>query len=332
MSVSCGKSYSINIQASTLAKFPMDSACYDSTDNLILAVRGGRVYSCNAVTGAISAQSDYSQLALGAASVVWDSGSNRCFAVGWNVGHNTGLNFEYPERNIYRIVPTTLAVDQTTPITSTFSLSVGYAIEYGLSRLVASAGWIYGVGWAFPFATWSPFVLRFSAANPAVFSKVNSVGPSYPYCAYVLSGGTNDRLYWNTQGTYVSYRDFTSSSTANGPGDSLRNRMAVEYAPGVTRLYFTDEFQYIHSYDLTGAYVATIDTGRAAFNGVNIRYNSVDSRLYIAGGADNTVVVLNPATDTFTVKTGFDLPWDFVFTPTRSFCVQQGSVGLKEIT
>lgn len=310
----------------------MDSACYDSTNNLIIAVRGGRVYSCSPVTGAITAQSDYSPLALSGASVVWDSGTNRCFAVAWNIGHNTGLNFEYPARNIYRIVPTTLVVDQTTPITSTFGLNLGYAIEYGLSHLVSSGGWIYGVGWSFPFGTFSSLVLRFSAANPAVNSVVTGIGPSYPYFAYVLSGGTNDRIYWNTQGTYVSYRDFTLSAGANGPGDSLRNRMAVDYAPSVNLLFFTDEYQYVYAYSLTGTFSATIDTGRATFNGVNIRYNPNDGLLYIAGGTDNTVVVLNPTTSTFVVKAGFDLPWDFVFTPTRSFCVQQGAVGLKQIT
>ena len=76
---------------------------------------------------------------------------------------------------------------------------------------------------------------------------------------------------------------------------------------------------------------SVIDIGRPNATPVNIRYNGVDFMIYIPCYGDDTVVILNPADDSFVVKTGFDSPFDVVFTGSKAFAVQHGSQGLKEI-
>lgn len=80
------------------------------------------------------------------------------------------------------------------------------------------------------------------------------------------------------------------------------------------------------------AYSASINTTQAG-EIYRLRYNSYNGKLYAVCYETNSVAVISPTTDTLdSVKTGFDGPWDMVFTPTKVWVVQQGNVGLKELT
>ena len=63
----------------------MHAAIHAATpDDVIIGVRGGRVYQANPTTGAILSRLDYQQLGLGGACVSWDLATNKCFASAWN--------------------------------------------------------------------------------------------------------------------------------------------------------------------------------------------------------------------------------------------------------
>jgi hypothetical protein len=189
-------------------------------------------------------------------------------------------------------------------------------------------------------------MFKFSAANVAVNFYESFGGNTFPNMCYATVGG-HDRVYICSQDAdEVQYWDWADSSSNQSAFNATRGFNCIEWAPVQGVLYVCREFQFIDMYT-TGVdgggnspvYSGiTLDTLRSTFNGVAIRYNSNDGLIYVAGGADNTVAVFNPATNVFIggdpgsrVRAGYDLPCDFVFTGTMKFAVQQGTVPLKEV-
>lgn len=90
--------------------------------------------------------------------------------------------------------------------------------------------------------------------------------------------------------------------------------------------------QHIISKTTGGGADVVIDTGLTGALPFNIRYRSSNDRIYVPTWEDNSVVIIDPSSDTVeTIKTGFDSPFDVVFTASKAFAVQHGSEGLKEI-
>ncbi len=274
---------------------------------------------------------DFQQFALSPSSVVYDQGTNRCFAVCWNTASfDTSVSLGI--RQITRIIPSSLAVDLTLDVTTMFGTGFQLYVfmQTGPGVLKTDgAGQIYGMG-SLDFQG-TATLWRFQANNPLGSNEFHKFGSEYLSFALATIAG-DQRLYYNAIAAQdVEWWNFTSSANSNGPLDAAHNRLAIEYAPTQGNFYMTEEFQFIDVYDNGGNFLLQINTGRTAFNGVNIQRNPHTDLLYVAGGADGSVIVLNPAGNTFTVKLGFDLPYNFVFTPTKTFAVQAGSVGLKEV-
>lgn len=261
----------------------------------------------------------------------WDSATNKCFAAAWNIGHYNVANFS-GTRNIYRIIPNPLAVDVVQGFEALFSVPIGYAnLSAGVGALKAINGSIWGLGWngaLHPTAA----VFKFSPTfTGPVFHQMADA--SYPSFAYAKIGGTNDNIFIaSPDADDIEWWDFTANSFNQNAFDTTKGYMAIEYAPVQQMLYVTRELQFIDIYNTSGVFQSTVNTGRSGFNGVNIQLNPNDGLLYVAGGADNTVIVIDPSTNAVTIKTGYDLPWNFVFTPSAKFAVQQGATGLKLIT
>lgn len=317
----------------------MDHACYCSTNNVIVGVRGGRAFQCDVGTGAINlstgsqALPDFQQFGLSPSTVCYDSGTNSCFAACWNTpSFNTSTGFSI--RQITKINPLTLQIQQVIDAGSLFGLSMQILMQMGLGFLKSSGGQIYGMG---ADSNVLATVFRFQANNPAGSHEFHHFGGEYMSFALPVVGG-NQRIYWNAVGGQdVEWWDFGTSSHGNG-GVDTRNRLSIETALGA--LYIPEEFQFIDIYDTTGTFSSQMDTQRTNFNGVGIALNPFNGLLYVAGGADNTVAVINPATNTFThndpgsrVQAGFDLPFRFVFCDPakggKNFAVQQGATALR---
>lgn len=308
----------------------MDDACYATPANVIVAVRGSRVYQCSPVDGSIVTSVDFQQLALSPSSICYDTGTARCFAVCFQTGSFDTFN-ALATRQLTRINPSPLAVDLTLDISTILASPNIFNpfMETGVGVVKASGGQIYGMGLRGFINT---AIYRFQANAPAVpaNNEFQATGGEYLSFALAVVGG-NQRMYFNeVGGQAVGWWDFVTASGSAGPVDT-RNRLSIEYAPTQGRFYCPEEFQFIDIYDTGGNFILQLDTLRSNFNGVGIARNPYTDMLYLAGGVDNTVIVLNPATNAWSVKLGFDLPFRFVFTPTKSFAVQQGAVGLKEV-
>ncbi len=305
----------------------MDAAAYASTDNLIIGVRGSRVYKCSAVDGSIVTSMDYQQQGWGPASICYDVGIGRCFASCFNTPSFDTVN-ALAVRQITRIIPSSVTPDLTLDVATLFGSPnlLNPFMETGPGILKSSGGQIYGMGYRGFLNT---ALFRFQANNTAN-NEFQAQGGEYTSFALAVIGG-NQRMYFNEVGLQsIGWWDFNTSTHTSGPVDT-RNRLSIEYAPTQGRFYCPEEFQFIDIYDNTGTFLSQLNTARSNFNGVNIQRNTFTDLLYIAGGVDNSVVVLNPATNAFTVKLGFDNPVNFVFTPTKSFAVQAGAIGLKEV-
>lgn len=312
----------------------MDSACYDSVNGNIIGVRGGRAYQCNATTGAVNASPapfDYQQLAFGQATVVF--ANNLCYAACMSTPHYDVAAFG-TNRNFYRLNTLTLQPAQTFNFKTNFGLPLNNAaLESGLMVMRPFGTGIFAMGFKSAVNP-SLNLFNFSAIDPTTYSLVDIGFYGYPSFGIGVVGGETFTFWARQDANTIASYGWGGTGFNENVADAGRGYYATEYAPVQNRVYVTREFQFIDVYDNATApnFILTIDTTRSTFNGVNIKFNSVDGLLYIAGGADNTVIVLNPAGNSFVVKTGFDLPFDFVFTPSKKFAVQLGSTPLKEIT
>jgi YVTN family beta-propeller protein len=337
--MSCNKSLTLS---QTINDQAMDSACYvPAPSNLIIGVRGSRVFQCDPTTGAILQTLDYQQLGLGPATIVYAASISRCFAACFNTCHTDFANFR-SDRVLTRIIPGTtpgtMVVDQVTSINTLFSGDTfqipgnNTSIQEGIVSMVVGGANIYALAYfgnTNPTSHFLKFTPNLAVHSAAIVGGTGGQSASASICYANQAGDDVIVGAFPAIGNFLSY-DFTSLSNGGSGGSFDVN--AVEYAPTQDKFFCPEEFQFINVFDGTGTFLVQLNTGRSTFNGVNIRRNSNDGLLYVAGGKDNTVVVINPATNAITIKSGFDLPWDFVFTPTKKWAVQQGSIALREIT
>jgi hypothetical protein len=320
----------------------MDNAVYASGIGAIIGIRGNRLFQCNASTGAIITQADIGTFGRNGC-LAYDSGSNKIFCSTWNTPHYdiqlVGLfQTSVANRNLYRINPSTLAVELTLDITTTFNLVNGLghandmtAQEAGICAMDSSGGNIYCRWWG----NWinggvSGGSLRFSAANVATFTNgAEGVVGGYPGIVYASIGGHDNALFCDQQGTQeIVLNDYTAV-TENTFHTANKNILAVGFAPVQQHVFITDVAQLIYVYSTAGASLTTINTGRANFNGLSVRFDATDGNIYVCGGNDNTIVQINPATNAFVVIPGFDCPVDYVRAGATRFAVQAGSTPLK---
>lgn len=309
----------------------MDAAVHAITPNYIIGVRGTRVFRCDPSTGQIIEHLDCGQVGLGFGTIVYCNATNKCYVACMVTPHYDVAAFG-ADRNLYRINPNPLSIDAILPFKTTFGLTLGdAALESGIMTMRTFGTSVFAMAFK---STVNPSLqfIQFDQTNPAAAPVVNSIGFfNYPSFGIGVVGGETFTFWARQDADTIASFGWGGTGFNQTAFDVSKGYYAVEYANN--KVFATREFQFIDVYDnaSTPNYLTTINTGRTDFNGLNIRLNLNDNHLYIAGGADNTVIVVNPADNSFVVKTGFDLPTDFCFTPSKVWAVQQGSAPLKEV-
>ena len=336
---------SLNLNSS-LGDNGMDNAVFASGASAIIGIRGNRVFRCDPTSGAVLQQADLGNFGRNGC-VSYDSGTNKVFCAAWDSPGFTARNatFTISNRNIYRINPATLAVEITADIGTQFSIAAGNAMnEYGISAMDSGAGNIYcrwfqtGVGGVNRGNVGG--TLRFSAANMATQVNENEgVIGGYANVIYanVTSTGHDNALFPDQAGgPQAILSDYVSNTEVLISAAFPQNMLAVGFAPTQQHVFLSDIAQKIYIYSIAGALLATADTLQSAFNGLKIRYNSNDGKIYVAGGNSNFVAQIDPTNATPTIAnggivmySGFDCPVDLVFTGSVRFAVQAGSTPLK---
>lgn len=352
MSTKCCKSFNLTITG--LEDIPLDQAVYvpavGPRAEFIAAVFGGTIYHFNAVTGVKVSQSRFAPTGMSPACLTYEPNLDRILAAVWNdpgigiAADGSVLDFRY----IYYINPATLAVTSTRNIWADF---YGYGAStppcpnpveqtYGIRTLEYKSGKVYATA-ILPYLNTRAEALQFNAANPPVGfirSAFTSSGTVWSTGSADTLGGTREIMWVGDQESGFIW----GFDILGGGADDVHtvfeppfNPYGVAFDPaGVLWVGYLNgrikKFN-ISALGVTPPLMLTVDLLRPNFTAFFVRYNPYNGKVYAAGYADNTVAEITPPA-TGLVKTGFDLPLDLVFTPTKIFAVQHGSVGLKEVT
>lgn len=316
---------------------PLNSASYDAARNKIYAVRGGYVLRFDGSTGVREASARYAtsqKVCLGDESYCWyDSVLDVIWA---NIWRGTwDANASITDVALVKINPTTLAVVTEYSLTSDIADSIT-EIAAGPRQIQTDGSNLYfsAVGAGGGLSSYSAIYLYDANNIPASWLQNGSYGGNRMWAQFDLANGV---LYQCDVGNLRRVREVNKTTLATTGVQSAQLAIGrfiygICWSPSNSRIYACTKTRYIHKLEMGGAQAALeIDTGRANATPHNIRYNANDGLIYCPLYSDNTVVVIDPSTDAVTVKTGFDSPWDCVFSTTKKWALQHGPQGLKEI-
>lgn len=324
---------------------PLDQAVATGAGrNCIYGVRGGYVYKFDENGVKLQAARYTGGECFGSASIAYDNVGDGLYCAFWNEGSNRGTTTPTNRaRGIWTINQTTLAGTFTDLTALLGFASPGTNVFDGPHQILADAGALYGTAYDSP----TPHCILFELNLPAL-TVVNHV---HNVCSrqdswYDLLYDFNLSAVWEIGGAAsdsVTAYDLiggTFSTLALGIAESIVGMCQWTTSPfwlyGVNRSDVLCKIQSLDSglfnlYDLS-----TLDASLSTMRPYRVRYNPSDGKVYIPDPFGNRVVVWNPTAGLLTdsldsIKTGFDTPFDVVFTATKKFAVQQGAQGLKEI-
>lgn len=349
MSVSCTKPLTIVINST--GDMPLDQAVYaGGARDAIYGVRGGYVFEFNATSGALVQSYRFVAPAFSDASIAYDSVNDRLFVSIWQdkaFANGGDTNFDIiPIKKLYRLDPDTLFIDGSAEINGEvgFPGYIGNDEQHiGPHRILYDGGLIYcasagnsasrlctvdvntlaivtnGESLSWPLGQWLDFCIQPAGSEPLQVWINTPDRYVNPCAAPPLTYFSSSYFYYKADDYAPPYNIIYGVCWCPTNGKiygTCRKPTVVSFAPSIVGSPFA----------LTN--IATGDTNATPYR---IAFNPYDNLIYVPGFKSNNVVVINPATDACTIKTGFDSPFDVVFTPTKKWAVQQGTVPLKEI-
>lgn len=329
--MSCIRALSITITEEEAEDMPLNSATYDASRDAIFAVRLGYILRFNGSTGDFEAMARFTQ-GIGDEHYCWyDSGTDSVWANAWRGTQNlTEASIGRPAAFV-QINPDTLAVTNTFNIAA--DVSQNATQWFTGPRHVAVDGTNIYCSCVSTGAGLTDLFL-FDITNIAA-GFVVSQAPfgSARWESYDIANGFI--YYCDSSVRRVKEMNKTTlNDTGNNTALIVAGRFCYGscWSPSNSRIYACTKTQYVHKLEVGGAQAnLEIDTGRAAATPHNIRFNAVDGLVYVPLYADDTIAVIDPSDDSVEIKTGFDSPFDAVFSATKAFAVQHGRIGLQEI-
>jgi len=306
---------------------PLNAAIYDSGRDVIFAVRGGYVYKLNAATGALILCSRYTFPTWDTAGIVLAPNVDKLYCSYWHEPTADGTD---PIQGIFKINPDTLVLENF--YDTNFDIDDDFGS--GPCGMVYVNGFVYLIGRN--QAGTNINAHKYNPLTDAIVSGINADGPTTTLESQIVVKASDSSLsvvrrqsVRNYAGAAFATNFTTANWAATGEtGYGLAHDLVND------NYYVVCNTRNVLKIPATAAGAATvIDTGRADARPRRALWNSVDGKVYVPGGKDDTVIVIDPASaDSITVKTGFDSPIDFVFTPTKKWAVQHSLVGLREVT
>lgn len=297
----------------TITDMPLDQAVHHPTLDVIFGVRGGFVQEFNATTGVPT--SNRARIAVptfGQNSVAYDSISDRLYAILWSDPDGGAT------KGIQVINPGTLAVESFIDLTA---LGFSPNSDGNIARLICRSGILFGIT-----SIVSNGVFRYEIVGAAFAA-------TYPTAGDWQEVELNGAELWTTDSVFGQAAVYDNTTL---------NFITSIFSPGVEtwgicvnptngRGYFTTRTAAIKRVDQDHSVLADLILPDASAKPFCIRYNAADNKIYCADETTNTVFVIDATTEAVASQTGFDSPFDVVFTPTKKFAVQHGLDGLKEI-
>jgi YVTN family beta-propeller protein len=343
----CTRTLTLNQKAS--GDMPLTQAVYSATADKIFGTRGGWIHTFNAGTGALESSlriapnvrgdtcvgelGGYLYVGTREATRVMDHSANQSVTP-----YKQGMD-------IYRIDPVTMAVTPLNMWLLPSTVTAWYWINDGHyfhgwqtiindgTKLIAlwsgQAGGGYGSGRWYTLFRFDPFDIAATIVNRSLNDDSSQMDLAY-------DSATGNVWYAANEWAGVSYRNVDTSATDYVDTWNAALPCGVAWCPVNNHVYAVQQGPVLLKTNVAKIAANTwdwVNTGVGDATPIHIRYRATDGQLYIPNWQDNTVTVLDPATDTVSaVKAGFSSPIDVVFTPTKAFAVQDSTVGLLEIT
>ncbi len=321
----------------------MDQAIYHAGTNKIFGVRGQWLFQFNATTGALEATLRFAPDAIGR-SCMTQIGDNLYIGLS---STTDPIPFAFPVgsfagRDIWQVTASTFTA------VGRLGLDVNLIYSYGAFGISQ----IYGKGWI-NLQTDGVGLLGYND-DDGEWSLNTSFAAGYHTRSY---SGPTDSVY-DAINSAVWYANPTSpnidarAADMTDLADTCHNTgncgavSGIAYASDFGRVYCvrnTSELLWVSTVGIFPAYnnfaFGVLNTGVANANPFKLKYvpygggHPFSHKILIPNFFANSVTVWDPATNLIvSTKTGFDSPFDIVNTPTKSFAVQSGVTGLKEIT
>jgi hypothetical protein len=339
MTTLCSKSFTIGLGGLDMG---LDAAIYvGSTVDKIFGVRGQWLFQFNSTTGALENSLRFAPNAAGLSSIT---------AIGTKLYISTSMN-PNTDFSTYLDPGDIFVVDATT---FTYNGRLNFDTVIGGSYRTVGFGPLTTNGTVLQVV-----LTQAGSGRDTLLKKIISVDPSNlpgfsvgadTGCFTDISYDSTQSLVWMPDSYDLAIYAFNAvvsnynygAGLATGPTGITYNlaQNKVYAVQGNKTLFVTNAAAALPLTGSSTLVVTTVDTTRATATPARIKSvnglagNPYNGLLLIPCWSDDTVLVWDPATDLvadMVVKTGFTAPFDIVNTPTKSFAVQTGTAGLKEI-
>lgn len=321
---------------------PFHEAVYLASTDKVYAVMENYIVKCNSSTGLMEATAKicapcYGPMRIsGAASTLYVASHN-------DYSLNTWFNLRSSNKQIWNVDATTLGVTNFCLLDETLqaNLWAGNSIPYnyfswGPTCMVVSGGYMYFVDTQ---DGGGMQMMRVNLTNQADNDYTTFNGPQHPY--------QNPEIFYingldtfHADANQLEVEHWTIDNALPNPwvvdaGSDCAPEypVATVYVPSVGKAYSVAGTESLWRHDAYPGVATQLLLGPVSANvaPMRLRLSPLDGKLYIPCQNQDVVIVWDTATETGIEKTGFDSPVDIVFTGTKSWAVQTGINGLKEI-
>ncbi len=347
----CQKSLSLN-PASAATEMSLDNAILATSavagGEFIWGVRGPYVFKINATTGVLISSAKIDHEMLSPTSIAYDPINDRLLICGWNrmfpgVTDNEAGPWGFDTySNLYTVNPGTLLIDSTLNLIVNLALPLGQpGTQTGMVNMRWMGGGALAGLWGIFREDDNSFLIRY--VNGTAFTRKYSSKACFGNITNDLTWDGIDSIYWaNSSPQEVSLESMSSNIGFWPEVDSINiwtgdNSIpfGIEVAPSTGDIYVGTQNGTVKRLSYSGGFsiVSTLNTGSVGVI-YKVRYNPYDGLLYCPIMANDTIAVVNPGTNTLVgaLHTGYDSPYDLVFSSTKTWVVQQGNLGIKLFT
>lgn len=334
-SIICSQALTINEEDD----MGLTHAVYVPSFDKIYGVRGGVVNRYNAVTGSKEATQVFAYPPFDDTYIAYEPTSDKLYVFYW-CDQNA-------QKGVYEIDPT-FSVAATFhsqfdfdtagpwPIPSVYGRGGRYCISYQDHIVWLSDGGYQESSGINELWAWRPTALadtaRRNAGEYGHFLQLAVQPVDADNCVLWYVGNTPGsglkKIYYN------AYQLSTYTIGADSNWDlPLETNYGVCYDDFLGLIYSCGWHNILTKMDPgTGTY-DQIDIGYLTSRKFRLQSVGIAGKegIYVPVPDSNVVLVVDRVTDNITTKTGFNIPFDVVATPTRVFAVQLGSPSLKEI-
>jgi len=241
--------------------------------------------------------------------------------------------------DLYTVDPSTLLVDVVLNLTANLGLPGG---QTGTQTGITSMKWI---GSGATIGLWGIFRTDdysslFRYVQGTVYTRKYSSKACFGNILNDFTWDGSDSIYWaNSQTQEVSLESMSDNGIVWPEVDAYNLwpsgssiPFGIEVAPSTGDIYAGTQLGTVKrlSYAAGFTLISTCNTGVAGTI-YKVRYNPFDGRLYCPIYGQDAIAVINPVGNALiAVHTGYDSPWDMLFSATKTWVVQGGNLGIKE--